>query len=289
MRLMINRRDAFKRLAVGATAVSVAGSLVRGSANGPATGSRINHSVCRWPYGSMDLDTFARKAKALGIESIELLDPDEIPVVKEHGLTCGMVNAPTSIEHGFNHTEYHDELQEAYEAYIRQTAEQGVTNLICFSGNREGLSDEEGIANCVAGLEPLLPLAEEQGVILFMELLNSKVDHPDYHFDHMAFGAEVAARLSSDHFRLLYDIYHAQIMEGDVIRTIQDHADIIGHYHTGGVPGRNEIDETQELNYPAIMRAIADTGFEGWVGQEFMPAADRPLRSLAHAIHLCTV
>ncbi len=286
---MINRRDVFKRLAAGATAVSVAGPLLGTSATVRATASRINHSVCRWPYGNMDLDELARKAKALGIESIELLDPDEIPVVKEHGLTCGMVNAPTSIERGFNHIDHHDELQDAYEEYIRKTAERGVENLICFSGNRDGISDEEGIANCVAGLEPLLPLAEEHGVVLYMELLNSKVDHPDYHFDNMAFGTEVASRLHSDHFRILYDIYHAQIMEGDVIRTIQEHADIIGHYHTGGVPGRNEIDETQELNYPAVMKAIAETGFRGWVGQEFMPTAVRPIRSLAHAIHLCTV
>jgi len=289
MHAVINRRDACKRLAAGATAVSVAGQFLGASTPAPPAVSRIAHSVCRWPYGTMNLDELARKARALGIESIELLDPDEIPVVQEHGLTCGMVNAPSSIERGFNHSEHHDDLQPAYEEYIRKTAENGVENLICFSGNREGISDEEGIANCVAGLEPLLPLAEEHGVVLFMEILNSKVDHPDYHFDHMDFGAEVAARLASDHFRILYDIYHAQIMEGDVIRTIQAYADIIGHYHTGGVPGRNEIDQTQELNYPAIMKAIAETGFRGWVGQEFMPTADRPIRSLAHAIHLCSV
>jgi len=286
---MINRRDLLRRLTGGAAAATAMGPLLGMSFNTSAAKSRINHSVCRWPYGGMALDELARKAKALGIASVELLDPEEIPLVQEHGLTCGMVNAPTPIERGFNHATHHDDLQAAYDVYIRRTAQNDVNNLICFSGNRDGMSDQEGIANCVAGIEPLLPLAEEHGVVLFMEILNSKVDHADYHFDHMAFGAEVAARLNSDHFRILYDIYHAQIMEGDVMRTIRDYAEIIGHYHTGGVPGRNEIDETQELHYPAIMRAIADTGFRGWVGQEFIPTAVHPMRSLAHAIHRCTV
>ena len=164
-----------------------------------------------------------------------------------------------------------------------------VPNVVCFSGRREGLSDEKGLAHCAAGLKQIMPVAEEHGVTVCMELLNSTVDHPDYQCDHTEWGVELVERVGSPRFRLLYDIYHMQIMEGDVIRTIRNHHDAIAHYHTGGVPGRNEIDDTQELHYPAIVRAIAETGYEGFIGQEFVPTADDPLRSLREAIEICTV
>lgn len=286
----LSRRSALKHLTGGAAALGLVSGWAPsafGSALDDLKGN-INHSVTRWTYGETPLDVLCREAKAMGIGSVELIDPGDFEAVLEHGLTCAMVNAPTPIERGFNRTEHHDELVAAYEERIPQTAEAGFPNLICFSGNRDGIGDEEGIENCVAGIQRIIGLAEEHGVTICMEYLNSKVDHPDYHFDHMAFGAEVVRRVGSDRFKLLYDIYHAQIMEGNVIRTIRDHADLIGHYHTGGVPGRNEIDDTQELYYPAIMEAIVETGFEGWVGQEFIPEND-PMTSLREAVRRCDV
>ena len=285
-----SRRTALKRL-IGGTALF--GSMPLGAATwtGPDVGheGRLRHSVTRWPYGDMSLGELCREAKALGISSVELIDPDEFDTVLQHDLTCAMVNAPGSIEEGLNQVENHEELVPAYRERIPKVAEAGFPNLICFSGNRNGISRDEGIENCVAGIEQFLDVAEEHDVTICMELLNSKVDHPDYQFDHMAFGAEVVERVGSDHFQVLYDIYHAQIMEGDISRTIRDHADMIAHYHTGGVPGRNEINETQELNYRAIMEAIAETDFDGWVGQEFISTRDDPIESLREAIEICDV
>ncbi len=252
----------------------------------------FRHSVCRWPYRTLTLDELARSARQLGLHSVELLDPEDWPTVKQYGLTCAMGNAPgdprTRLTHGFNRVEHHARLVSQYRTLIEQAAAAGVPNVICFSGNRDGLDDEEGLENCIRGLTQILPAAERQGVTVMMELLNSKVDHADYQCDHTAWGVALARRLGSERFRLLYDIYHMQIMEGDVIRTIRDNHEYIGHYHTGGVPGRNEIDAAQELNYRAIMQAISDTGFEGHVAQEFIPLRD-PLMSLAEAVEICRV
>lgn len=250
----------------------------------------FKHSVSKWCYSEMTVGELAQAAKEIGLDSVELLDPEDWPAVQQHDLTCAMVNAPWGdITTGWNRPENHEELIPAYEESIQRVAEAGLPNLICFSGNREGLSDEKGLEHCAEGLKQIMPAAEEHGVTICMELLNSKIDHPDYQCDRTEWGLELVDRVGSERFRLLYDIYHVQIMEGDIIRTIRNHHDAIAHYHTAGVPGRNEIDETQELNYPAIMRAIAETGFTGYVGQEFIPTADDPLTSLEQAVEICSV
>jgi len=248
----------------------------------------IHHSVSQWCYGKISLDDLCIAAKQMGIEAIDLLSADQWPTVKKHGLVCSMCNGPDQIGYGFNRVEHHDKLVEGYEKMIPQVASFGFPNIICFSGVRAGMDDEKGAANCVTGLKRVMSIAEKYKVNVVMELLNSKVDHHDYMNDHTAWGAEVVKKVGSERFKLLYDIYHMQIMEGDMIRTIQTYHQYIGHYHTGGVPGRNEIDETQEIYYPAVMRAIVATGFKGYVGQEFVPSKD-PLTSLRKAIQICDV
>lgn len=254
-------------------------------ANEPA---RWRHSVCRWCYSSVPLDELIKHSKAIGISSIELLDEPEWSQVRAAGLECAVANGPTSITKGFNRTEHHDEIIAGSERLLPRVAAAGIPQMIVFSGNRAGLSDADGLRHCTAGLKRLMPLAESSGVTVIMELLNSKVDHKDYQCDHTAWGAELVQRVGSDRFRLLYDIYHMQIMEGDVIRTIEQHHGAISHYHTGGVPGRREIDGSQELHYPAIVRALTATGFSGFLGQEFIPSR-APFESLAQAVQICTV
>jgi hydroxypyruvate isomerase len=264
-----------------------------------APAARIRHSVCRWCYEDIPLEDLCIAAKNIGIESIELLMPDELPVLQKHGLVCAMVSFPTAttpagvkvggIERAFNRIEHHDTLVSIYEPHLQAAADAGAEQVICFSGNRDGMSDDEGLEHCAIGLERLLPLAEKLGITLAMELLNSRVDHPDYMCDHSAWGVELCKKIGSENFKLLYDIYHMQVMEGDVIATIRANHQFISHYHTGGVPGRNEIDETQELNYPAIMRAIADTGYHGFVGQEFIPKNPDKLASLRQGVRICSV
>jgi hydroxypyruvate isomerase len=232
-------------------------------------------------------------ARELGLNSVELLEPDEWAITRRYGLTCAMGYATVPdpgvrLTRGFNRADHHSWLVPAYERAIPLAAAAGVPNLICFSGNRDGVEDADGLAMCARGLAPLIPAAERHGVTLCMELLNSRVDHPGYQCDRTAWGAALVRRVGSERFKLLYDIYHMQIMEGDVIRTIRDNHQYIAHYHTGGVPGRHEIDASQELNYPAIMRAIAETGFSGYVAQEFVPTLD-PRTSLAEAVRLCHV
>jgi hydroxypyruvate isomerase len=261
--------------------------------------SRIHHSVCRWCYAATPLEELCLAARDIGISSIELVMPDDMPVLKKHGLACAMISFPVGktpggievglIEKAFNRIEHHDTLVEIYTPHMRAAAAAGAKQVICFSGNRDGLSDDEGLQNCATGLRRLLPLAEELGLTLCMELLNSRIDHPDYQCDHSAWGVKLCEALDSDNFGLLYDIYHMQIMEGDIIRTIRDNHRHFTHYHTGGCPGRNEIDDTQELHYPAIMRAIADTGYTGFVGQEFIPLGKDPLASLRHAVEISSV
>jgi hydroxypyruvate isomerase len=289
----MNRRR-FLAAGVGASA----GALVRAGvaraelSAGPGAAA-FKHSVCRWPYGKLSVDELARMARELGLDSVELLERDEWPIARSHGLTCAMGYAPvpeprTRLTRGFNRVEHHSWLVPAYERAIPLAAASRIPNLICFSGNREGLDDEEGLANCARGLGALLPAAERHGVTICMELLNSKVDHPDYQCDRTPWGVALVKRLGSERFKLLYDIYHMQIMEGDVIRTIRDNHQYIAHYHTAGVPGRHEIDGSQELNYAAIMRAIAATGFAGYVAQEFIPTRD-PRTSLEEAVRICRV
>jgi hydroxypyruvate isomerase len=283
-------------LAAGACA-SRAGAAVQpasapgtlAAASGGGSGA-INQSVCKWCFPNISLDDLAAAGRDMGLKSIELLNPDQWATVQKYGLTCAMSNAagPGGIPRGFNRVEHHEWLIPAYETLLRQAADAGVPSVILFSGNRGGLSDAQGLENCAIGVSKLVPTAERLGVNLVMELLNSKVNHPDYMCDRTPWGVELAKKVESERFGLLYDIYHMQIMEGDVIRTIRDNHQYLFHYHTAGNPGRNELDENQELFYPAIMRAIKETGFQGYVGQEFVPRRD-PLTSLAEAVRLCNV
>lgn len=251
---------------------------------------KINHAVCRWCYGDIPLEDLCRAAVDIGIAAIDLVGPGEWPVLQQYGLQASLAHgAGRGIEQGFNDVTLHDELVASYEAMIPKVAAAGYGQLICFSGNRRGLGDEQGIEHCAKGLKRLMDTAEKNGVTLVMELLNSKVDHADYQCDHTEWGVALCEAIGSERFKLLYDIYHMQIMEGDVIATIRKYHRYISHYHTGGVPGRNEIDESQELYYPAIMKAIVDTGYTGYVAQEFIPGRADKLASLAQAIEICGV
>ena len=261
-----------------------------------ATGmkGRVNHSVCKWCYAKVPLEDLCKQSKDLGLNSIELLGPADWPMLKQYNLTCAMTTSPVvdglgGIAKAFNRVEYHDKLVAAYEEWIPKAAAAGLTNVICFSGNRDGMADAQGLENCAMGLKRLMALCEKHKVNLVMELLNSKVNHKDYMCDHSEWGVELCKQVGSERFKLLYDIYHMQIMEGDVIATIKKHNAYFAHYHTGGVPGRAEIDETQELNYPAIMKAIVDTGFKGFVAQEFIPKRLDVLGSLKQGVRICDV
>jgi len=291
----ISRRTALRHLSAGSAAAAAVVSLSPGAdaAEGETPAKlkgRIKQSVCPWCYRKIPLEELCKAAKTMGIESIELLGPDKWPVVKKYGLTCAMASgAGMGISRGFNRVELHDQLVASYEELIPKAADAGLPNVICFSGNRAGLDDEQGIENCAKGLKRLMKLAEAKKVNVVMELLNSKVNHKDYQCDHTAWGVEVCKRVGSERCKLLYDIYHMQIMEGDLISTITQNIQYIAHFHTGGVPGRAEIDDTQEINYPAVMRAIAETGYQGFVGQEFVPKRPDPLESLRQAVRICDV
>ena len=289
-----NRRTAIKQLAGSAALLSVPTSMthaMNSTSSVPLKGN-IHHSVCKWCYNDIPLDEFCVKAKEMGLSSVELLGPDEWPTLKKHGLTCALAaywEDGFGIEKCWNRTEHHDALVALYEKSIPMVAEAELKQIITFSGNRDGMDDETGMKNCAEGLKRIMPLAEENNVLVVMELLNSKVNHPDYMCDHTEWGVALCDMIGSDNFKLLYDIYHMQIMEGDVIATIQKYHPYISHYHTGGVPGRAEIDNTQELYYPAIMRAILDTGFEGFVAQEFIPKQQDALASLQEGVTICDV
>jgi hydroxypyruvate isomerase len=249
---------------------------------------RLKQSVCRWCYDKIPLDDLCKAAADIGLKSVELLGEQEWSVPKQYGLICAMANGPSTIRVGFNRLQEHDRLVAESERLLHLIAREGYPNMIVFSGNRGGMSDGEGLENCVRGLQRITPVAERLGVTVCMELLNSKVDHIDYMCDRTPWGVELVKRVGSPRFKLLYDIYHMQIMEGDVIRTIRDNRASIAHFHTGGVPGRAEIDETQELFYPQIARAILETGFTGYLAQEFVPIRD-PLVSLHQGASICDV
>jgi hydroxypyruvate isomerase len=289
-----SRRSSIKSV-VGATA-ALAGMSMFNRVNAAEISieqnlrGKINHSVCRWCYNDIPFEDLCKAAKKIGLASIELVGPEEWPILKKHGLTSALPwGAGKGITEGFNNPALHDELVASYEAIIPKVADAGMTQIICFSGNRNGLDDEKGIENCAIGLKRLMPIAERYKVTVVMELLNSKVNHADYQCDHTAWGAALCDQVGSENFKLLYDIYHMQIMEGDVIATIRKYQKYISHYHTGGVPGRNEIDETQELNYPAIMKAIVETGYKGFVAQEFIPKQKDKIASLAQGVKICDV
>jgi hydroxypyruvate isomerase len=274
-----------RRAAVGTLTGSIA---MLGGMPIPRLPGRLKQSVCQWCYAKMPLEELCRSAREIGLASVELLGEAQWPMVKKYGLTCAMANGPTEIEVGLNRPSEHDRFVKESERLIPLVAAAGLPNMIVFSGNRGGMGDGEGLENCAKGLARIVPIAERHGVTVCMELLNSKVDHLDYQCDRTAWGVELVKRVGSPRFRLLYDIYHMQIMEGDVIRTIRDNFVHIAHFHTGGVPGRHEIDETQELHYPAIMQAIADLGYRGYIGQEFIPTRD-PMTSLRQGVTICDV
>jgi len=293
-----SRRRALQTTAFAALAASLHHRL---SAADAASGLKghINHSVCKWCYPKIALDDLCAAGKEMGLSSVELVDPPDFPTLKKHGLNCAMVSFPTmdgpdgdkvgKIENSLNNPANHDLLVQAYEPLIKASAEFGARQVICFSGNRNGMDDEVGLKNCAAGLKKLLPIAEKHNITLVMELLNSRVNHKDYMCDKSAWGVALCKEVGSENFKLLYDIYHMQIMEGDIIATIKRDHQYFAHYHTGGVPGRHEIDDSQELHYPAIMRAIVETGYKGHVGQEFIPAREDKIASLKQAVQICDV
>jgi hydroxypyruvate isomerase len=278
-----SRRSALLAGAAGVGALAAA----RGADEAPKAKGNIKQSVCRWCYGKIPLEKLAAEAKKIGYQSVELLGPKDVPVVKQFGLTCAMMSC-RSIADGLNRKANHARIEKELRDNIEFAAAEGLPNVICMSGNRAGMADDEGLANCAEGLKRVVGFAEEKKVTICMEGLNSKVDHKDYMYDYTKWGVDLCKKVGSPRFKLLYDIYHMQIMEGDVIRTIRQYKDYIAHFHTGGNPGRHEIDETQELNYPAIVRAIIATGYTGFLGQEFIPQRD-PLTSLAQGFRICDV
>jgi len=283
----ISRRSALKAAAAGVTGTLAISQELQAASSYKPKGN-LNQSVCKWCYKDMPLEELALESARIGIKSVELLTPEEWPVVKKYGLTCAMGSGADQIHVGFNRKENHDSRVENLSKHIELAADASIPNVICFSGNRNGMSDEEGLENCAIGLKRIVGLAEKKGINVCMELLNSKVNHKDYMCDHTEWGVKLVKKVGSLRFKLLYDIYHMQIMEGDVIRTINDNFEYIAHFHTGGVPGRNEIDETQELNYTTICKAIIEKGFRGYLAQEFIPKRD-PMTSLAQAFRICDV
>jgi hydroxypyruvate isomerase len=277
----MNRRNAFRTVAAAMVAAPAALAT-------PGSAGRLKQSVCRWCYSRISLDDLCRQAADMGISGVDLVEPDEWPTVRKYGLVPTVTQGKASIPDGWNRKESHDRLEADIRDRITLAAAAKVPNVITFSGNRKGMSDEEGKANCILGLNRVKKIAEDSGVTVVMELLNSKVDHKDYQCDHTAWGVDVVKAVGSPRVKLLYDIYHMQIMEGDVLRTIKDNFQYLGHYHTGGVPGRHELDETQELQWRTIAKTIADLNFQGFFAHEFLPTRD-PITSLKEAVALCTV
>ena len=294
-----NRRDALKKIAAGTAAATVA-PFISSFATEESKSKKlklkgnINHSVCQWTYNHIPLEELCVEIKKIGIGAIDLIAPKDWPMLKKYGLYSSMcyIAGKVSLTEGWNNKTFHPQLIKDFTETIPLVKEAGYKNLICFSGNRKGMDDETGMNNCVEGLKQIIGLAEKNGVMIQMELLNSKVDHKDYMCDKTPWGVELVKRIGSPNFRLLYDIYHMQIDEGDVIRSIQNYNEYIGHYHTAGVPGRHEINESQELYYPAIMEAIVKTGFKDYVAQEFVPTGktnDEKIAALKDAVRRCDV
>lgn len=297
-----SRRKILQKLGLGGTLALSAGvlnpNLLWGKTKelpaGESLKGRINHSLCAWPLGFLTLHELCDVVRALEINTIDLVAPKDFQLLKDKGVHCSMcyTSSQVSLTNGWNDPENHTSLIQEFKEGIPLVAAAGFSNVICFSGNRRGMDDETGLQNCVKGLQQILPLAEKKGITVIMELFNSKVDHPDYMADRTSWGVALCEKLQSPNFKLLYDIYHMQINEGDVIRTIRNNHQWIAHYHTAGVPGRSDIDETQELYYPAIMQAIADTGFTGYVAQEFIPSgnsSEEKLNAIKKAIKICDI
>jgi hydroxypyruvate isomerase len=287
-----SRRNALKKIAFTGMAVSGISPVFSDTEPqhiNPLKGN-VNHAVSYWCYSYLGLQGLCDTIKRIGFHAIDLMGPKDWPTLQANGVECSMCNgAEISLIAGFNEPTNHAQLIKNYTEVIPLVAKAGFKNLICFSGNRNGMDDETGLANCAIGLKKILSLAEKHGVILQMELVNSKIDHKDYMCDRSAWGVELCKRVDSENFKLLYDIYHMQIDEGDLIRTIRENHRYFGHYHTAGNPGRNEIDDSQEINYPAVVKAIVATGFKGYIAQEFIPKATDKISSLEQAIRICDV
>ena len=294
----INRRNVIKAMALGSSAIAFPkiNKTLMENTHQQLKGN-INQSVCQWCYGDIPLESLAKEAKKLGLVGIDLIGAEGWDILKKYDLISTMCygdlegKSTRSLTNGWCDKRFHKDLIKNYKRQIKLVSDAGWVNLICFSGSRRDITDSEGLENCVKGLKQIIPIAEEYGVTLQMELLNSKVNHPDYMCDNSKWGVELCKAIDSDNFKLLYDIYHMQIMEGDIIHTIQENYMYYGHYHTAGVPGRNELDENQELYYPAIMEAIHKTGFNGFVAQEFIPKdkTNYGMDSLAAAVKLCDI
>ncbi len=295
----LSRRNALKKIAVGTTALSFPEIQNNNYSkkNGTILKGKIKQSVCQWCYSDMPLDKLAEESKKIGLIGIDLIGKEGWETLKNYGLISTMCygdlegKSTRSLTNGWCDKRFHKDLIANYVRHIKQVSEAGWTNLICFSGNRRGMSDQDGLKNCISGLKKIITIAEDYGVVLHMELLNSKIDHPDYMCDNTKWGIKLCKSLDSNNFKLLYDIYHMQVMEGDIIDTIRKNHRYFGHFHTAGVPGRNEIDESQELFYPAIMEAIRDVGFDGYVAQEFIPLdkAEFGMNSLLKAVKTCDI
>jgi hydroxypyruvate isomerase len=291
-----NRRSAIRNIVAGTAAITASGMLtsfkkeeIKEKLSDKLKGN-INHSVSPWCYSELTLDQLCGVCTDIGITGVDLCGPKDWPTLQKHGLYSSMCNgAEINLTDAFGDKQFHATLQKNYTEMIPLVEKNGYKNLICFSGSRRGKDNETGWNNCVEGLKPLVALAEKHNVVLCMELLNSKIDHKDYQCNSVEWGVELAKRINSENFKLLFDIYHMQIMEGDIVRNVTDYHQYIAHYHTGGIPGRHEIDDTQELHYPAVMRAIVATGYKGYVGQEFVPKQADKIASLRAAIHICDV
>ncbi len=282
----LTRRSLLKTSVAGIAATQL---LPFSAAAATSRKGRIRQSVSQWCYEKMSIDQLAQYAAQIGLRGVDLLKPEEYEIPRRYGLICTMGYAGGGeIKSALNRTENHSAIEQGFRTNIPKAAKAGVPNVITFSGNREGMSDDEGARNTITGLNRLKKIAEDNGVTICLELLNSKRDHHDYMCDHTAWGVRVVSEVNSPNVKLLYDIYHMQIMEGDLIQTIRDNIRWIGHFHTGGVPGRHELDNTQEVQWDGVMRAIADTGFKGYVAHEFVPAGD-PLEGLRKAADLCDV
>jgi hydroxypyruvate isomerase len=285
----ITRRALLKSSVAGVAAAQVPSLAYALSAGVEPRKGRIRQSVSRWCYQKIPLDQLSAAAAQMGLRGIDLLEPEEYDVPRRNGLICTMAYAGGGeIKNALNRTENHAAIEQAFRMNIPKAAAAQVPNVITFSGNRAGMTDEEGARNTITGLNRVKKIAEDHGVTICLELLNSKHNHPDYMCDHTAWGVRVVQEVHSPNVKLLYDIYHMQIMEGDLIDTIRNNIQWLGHFHTGGVPGRHELDGTQEVQWDGVMRAIADTGFKGYVAHEFVPTGD-PLASLRKAVDLCDV
>ncbi len=287
----VTRRKALEAAAIAAAAAGLSRTdVAAGQQTGRAvTRGRLKQSVSRWCYGKIPMPEFCKAVAAMGLTAIDLLEEKDWSIVRDHGLICSMAYAGGgTIPDGLNVRANHDAIVKGFETMIPRAAAQKIPNVITFFGNRRGMPDSEAIANCIDGLNRVKKLGEENNVTICVELLNSKVDHKDYQGDHTAFGLEVVKAVNSPRVKLLYDAYHMQIMEGDLIRTLRANKDYIAHVHTGGVPGRHELDDTQEVTWKAVAAALVDMGFQGYMAHEFVPTRD-PLTSLREAVTLCDV